>query len=73
MSDSASDKPDEKKAPSAGKAAGGMLPAIIAVVLAPVLSWAVVSFVIIPKLTNEIKSELTAIMAKASGSDGLQA
>ena len=50
-----------------------MLPAIIAVVLAPVLSWAVVSFVIIPKLTNEIKSELTAIMAKASGSDGLQA
>ena len=73
MSDSASDKPAEKTAPSAGKSAGGMLPAIIAVVLAPVLSWAVVSFVIIPKLTKDIKSELTTIMAEASKRDGTEA
>ena len=72
MSDSASDKPAEKTAPSAGKSAGGMLPAIIAVVLAPVLSWAVVSFVIIPKLTKDIKSELTTIMAEASKRDGTE-
>ncbi len=72
MSDSASDKPAEKTAPSAGKSAGGMLPAIIAVVLAPVLSWAVVSFVIIPKLTKDIKSELTTIMAEASKRNGTE-
>lgn len=72
MSDSASDKPAEKTAPSAGKSAGGMLPAIIAVVLAPVLSWVVVNFVIIPKLTKEIKSELTTIMAEASKRDGTE-
>lgn len=72
MSDSASDKPAEKTAPFAGKSAGGMLPAIIAVVLAPVLSWAVVTFVIIPKLTKDIKTELTTIMAEASKRDGTQ-
>ena len=74
MSDSAPDKSAEKPAPAAGKsAAGGMLPTIIAVVLAPVLSWAVVNFVLIPKLTTQIKSELTTIMAKASKHDGTEA
>jgi flagellar protein FliL len=74
MSDSAPDKSAEKPAPAAGKSAvGGMLPTIIAVVLAPVLSWAVVNFVLIPKLTKDIKSELTTIMAQASKRDGTEA
>jgi flagellar FliL protein len=72
MSDSAPDKSAEKPAPAAGKSAGGMLPTIIAVVLAPVLSWAVVNFVLIPKLTKDIKSELTTIMAQASKRDGTE-
>lgn len=73
MSDPAPDKSAEKPAPAAGKSGGGMLPTIIAVVLAPVLSWAVVNFVLIPKLTTQIKSELTTIMAKASKHDGTEA
>jgi flagellar FliL protein len=74
MSDPAPDKSAEKPAPAAGKSAGGgMLPTIIAVVLAPVLSWAVVNFVLIPKLTKDIKSELTTIMAQASKRDGTEA
>jgi flagellar FliL protein len=73
MSDSAPDKSAEKPAPAAGKSAGGMLPTIIAVVLAPALSWAVVNFVLIPKLTKDIKSELTIIMAQASKRDGTEA
>lgn len=74
MSDSAPDKSAEKPAPAAGKSAGGgMLPTIIAVVLAPALSWAVVNFVLIPKLTKDIKSELTTIMAQASKRDGTEA
>jgi flagellar FliL protein len=73
MSDSAPDKSAEKPASAAGKSAGGMLPTIIAVVLAPVLSWVVVSFVVIPKLTDNIKSELTTIMAQASKRDGTEA
>jgi len=73
MSDSAPDKSAEKPASAAGKSAvGGMLPTIIAVVLAPVLSWAVVNFVLIPKLTKDIKSELTTIMAQASKRDGTE-
>ena len=72
MSDSAPDKSAEKPASAAGKSAGGMLPTIIAVVLAPVLSWVVVSFVVIPKLTDNIKSELTTIMAQASNRDGTE-
>ena len=73
MSDPAPDKSAEKPAPAAGKSAGGgMLPTIIAVVLAPVLSWAVVNFVLIPKLTKDIKSELTTIMAQASKRDGTE-
>ena len=72
MSDSAPDKSAEKPASAAGKSAGGMLPTIIAVVLAPVLSWVVVSFVVIPKLTDNIKSELTTIMAQASKRDGTE-
>lgn len=73
MSDSAPDKSAEKAAPAAGKSSGGMLPTIIAVVLAPVLSWAVVNFVLIPQLTKDIKSELTTIMAQASQRDGTEA
>ena len=73
MSDSAPDKSAEKPAPTAGKSAGGMLPTIIAVVLAPLLSWVVVNFVVIPKLTDKIKSELTTFMAQASKSDGTEA
>jgi flagellar FliL protein len=72
MSDSAPDKSAEKPASAAGKSAGGMLPTIIAVVLAPVLSWVVVNFVLIPKLTQDIKSELTTIMAQASKRDGTE-
>jgi len=73
MSDSAPDKSAEKPAPAAGKSSGGMLPTIIAVVLAPLLSWAVVDFVLIPQLTKDIKSELTTIMAQASKRDGTDA
>lgn len=73
MSDSAPDKSAEKAVPAAGKSSGGMLPTIIAVVLAPVLSWAVVNFVLIPQLTKDIKSELTTIMAQASQRDGTEA
>jgi flagellar protein FliL len=62
MSDPAPDKSAEKPAPAAGKSAGGMLPTIIAVVLAPALSWAVVNFMLIPKL-----------MAQASKHDGSEA
>jgi flagellar FliL protein len=73
MSDSAPDKSAEKPAAAAGKSAGGgMLPTIIAVVLAPALSWAVVNFLLIPKLTKDIKSELTTIMAQASKRDGAE-
>jgi flagellar FliL protein len=72
MSDSAPDKSAEKPASAAGKSAGGMLPTIIAVVLAPVLSWAVVNFVLLPKLTSQIKSELTTIMDQASKRDGTE-
>ena len=72
MSDSAPDKSAEKPASAAGKSAGGMLPTIIAVVLAPVLSWVVVDFVVIPKLTDKFKSELTTIMAQASNRDGTE-
>ena len=72
MSDSAPDKSAEKPASAAGKSAGGMLPTIIAVVLAPVLSWVVVNFVLIPKLTQDIKSELTTIMAQDSKRDGTE-
>jgi flagellar FliL protein len=72
MSDSAPDKSAEKPASAAGKSAGGMLPTIIAVVLAPLLSWVVVNFVVIPKLTDNIKSELTTIMAQASKRDGTE-
>lgn len=73
MSDSAPDKSAEKAVPAAGKSSGGMLPTIIAVVLAPLLSWAVVDFVLIPQLTKDIKSELTTIMDKASKRDGTDA
>jgi len=73
MSDSAPDKSAEKPASAAGKSAGGMLPTIIAVVLAPVLAWVVVSFVVIPKLTDKIKRELTTIIAQASKRDGTEA
>ncbi|MEI6052404.1 MAG: flagellar basal body-associated FliL family protein [Opitutaceae bacterium] len=73
MSDPAPDKSAEKPAPAAGKSGGGMLPTIIAVVLAPALSWAVVNFMLIPKLTTDIKSQLTAAMAQASKHDGSEA
>ena len=71
MSDPAPDKSEEKPAtaPAAGKPLAAMLPAIIAVVLAPVLSYAVVNFVVLPKLTDQVKTQLTQAMAEAGKHD----
>lgn len=71
------DKPTEKtadapaaEAPAAPPAGGGgiksFLPLIIALVLAPILSWATVQFLFMPKL----KAEIAAISAGGESGDG---
>jgi len=71
MSDPAPDKSDEKtaSAPAAAKPLNAMLPAIIAVVLAPVLSFGVVNFLVIPKITDQVKTQISLAMAEASKHD----
>lgn len=70
MADPASDKSAEKSAPAAAKSVGSLLPTIIAVVLAPAVSWAVVNFLLLPKITQEVKTQLTAALAQAASPDG---
>lgn len=60
------------------KASGGgglsnLIPTIIAVVLAPVLSWAVVNFLMLPRLTQDLKVQLAAAMATEATKQGDEA
>ena len=57
---------DADAAKPAGKGAGGLVPLIAVVVLAPVLSWAVAQFVLLPQLKKELITPLEAHGAKGA-------
>lgn len=64
MSDAPEEKPAEKN-PGSGKPAGGLLPMLIAIVLAPVLSWCVGKFLLVPQIETQIKAQFAASLEQA--------
>jgi len=64
MSDAPEEKPAEKNSAS-GKPAGGLLPMLIAIVLAPVLSWAVGKFLLVPQIETQVKAQFAASLEQA--------
>lgn len=68
MSDSAEEKAPDK-ASSSSKPGGAMLPAIIAVVLAPLLSWGVGKFVLVPQIEAQVKAQFAASLEHAKDAE----
>jgi len=64
MSDAPEEKPAEKNSAS-GKPAGGLLPMLIAIVLAPVLSWGVGKFLLVPQIETQVKAQFAASLEQA--------
>lgn len=64
MSDETEDKSAEK-ASAPAKSAGTLIPALIAIILAPVLSWAVGKFVLVPQIETQLKAQFAASLEKA--------
>lgn len=64
MSDAPEEKPAEKN-PVSGKPAGGLLPMLIAIVLAPVLSWCVGKFMLVPQIETQLKAQFAASLEQA--------
>jgi len=64
MSDAPEEKPAEKNSGSA-KAAGGLLPMLIAIVLAPVVSWCVGKFLLVPQIETQLKAQFSASLEQA--------
>ncbi|MFM8334080.1 MAG: flagellar basal body-associated FliL family protein [Opitutaceae bacterium] len=64
MSDAPEEKPAEKNSAS-GKPAVGLLPMLIAIVLAPVLSWGVGKFLLVPQIETQVKAQFAASLEQA--------
>ena len=64
MSDAPEEKPAEKNSAS-GKPAGGLLPMLIAIVRAPVLSWGVGKFLLVPQIETQVKAQFAASLEQA--------